>query len=388
MTRTPESTALPVQFLTPAGELAPNASAREYASEIADLSEDSLKLMYRDMAVTRAFDQECTNLQRQGQLALWVPSLGQEAAQVGSARAAAPQDEIFPAYREHAVARIRGVSLLDVVKQFRGVSHGGWNPRDPKHQNFHLYTLVIGSQALHATGFALGQVLDALREQGNTTLDAGAPGVATGRATVVYFGDGATSQGDVSEAMVFAASYQTPQLFFVQNNRWAISVPIERQSRTPLHLRARGFGLNSEQIDGNDILASYAVSKRMLDSARTGGGPQFIEALTYRIGAHTTSDDPTKYREDAELRDWLQRDPLTRFETYLRHEGITDSFFDDVAAEGAALAHEIRDGVLHMPVPEPASMFAHVYSDEHPLMREQSEWFGRYEASFEQGVTE
>src|SRR3712207_5312396 len=171
----------------------------------------------------------------------------------------------------------------------RGTTHGGWNPEDA---NFHLYTLVIGSQALHATGYAMGVKFDGAYGTGDP---------ATDTAVMVYFGDGATSQGDVSEALVFAASYQTPQVFFLQNNHWAISVPVDRQSRTPLYQRPAGFGIPGIQIDGNDVLASYAVTAHSLDAARTGGGPRFIEALTYRIGAHTTSDDPTKYRDNEEM---------------------------------------------------------------------------------------
>ena len=378
----------PVQFLTVDGEFAPNESAAEFASELEALDHEQLREMYRDMALTRAFDTECTNLQRQGQLALWVPSVGQEAAQVGSARATAPQDHIFPAYREHAVARIRGVDFLSIVAQFRGVTHGGWDVTDPANGNFHLYTLVIGSQALHATGYAMGQVLDATKRAGSNSLEPGEEARETGDATMVYFGDGATSQGDVNEAMIFAASYQTPQVFFLQNNKWAISVSVKRQSRTPIYRRAAGFGLKSIQIDGNDVLASYAVTKRLLDNARAGGGPGFIEALTYRIGAHTTSDDPTRYRENAELDEWMAKDPIIRFEKYLRNQGVDQAFFDSVTEEGAQLGLYIRDGVLHMPVPTADAMFAHVYSEPHPVMDAQAKWLERYESSFEQGGVE
>lgn len=388
MTFATESDPQPVQFLTVDGEFAPNDAAAPFAAELEALDHEQLREMYRDMALTRAFDTECTNLQRQGQLALWVPSVGQEAAQVGSGRAAAPQDHIFPAYREHAIARIRGVDFLNVVAQFRGVTHGGWDVTDPANGNFHLYTLVIGSQALHATGYAMGQVLDATKRAGSTSLEPGEAARETGDATIVYFGDGATSQGDVSEAMIFAASYQTPQVFFVQNNKWAISVSVTRQSRTPIYRRAAGFGLSSIQIDGNDVLASYAVTKRLLDNARSGGGPAFIEALTYRIGAHTTSDDPTRYRENAELEEWMAKDPIIRFEKYLRSQGVDQAFFDSVAEEGAQLSLYIRDGVLHMPVPTADAMFAHVYSEEHPVMDAQAKWLERYESSFEQGGVE
>ncbi|PIJ05094.1 pyruvate dehydrogenase (acetyl-transferring) E1 component subunit alpha, partial [Leucobacter sp. OLES1] len=337
----------PIRFLDEDGRFAPSETAAEYAAELESVSDDELRQWYTDMVATRAFDTECTHLQRQGQLALWVPSVGQEGCQVGIARASEPQDHIFPAYREHAIARIRGVGFLQVAAQFRGLTHGGWDVTDPANGNFHLYTLVLGAQTQHATGNALGQLLDAKRRAGVTSMDAGEEATETGEATLVFYGDGTTSQGDANEAMIFAASYQTPEVFVVQNNRWAISVPVERQSRTPLYRRALGFGLRAVQIDGNDPLAAYAVGRRYLREARTGGGPGYIEALTYRIGAHTTSDDPTRYREDAELAAWQQRDPIERFERYLRDLGlIDDAFVAQTAAEADAEAKRVRDAIL------------------------------------------
>ncbi|MBK0418698.1 pyruvate dehydrogenase (acetyl-transferring) E1 component subunit alpha [Leucobacter sp. CSA1] len=372
----------PIRFLDDEGGYAPSATAAEYAAELDGIGAEEFKQWYRDMVATRAFDTECTHLQRQGQLALWVPSVGQEGCQVGLGRAAEPQDHIFPAYREHAIARIRGVGFLNVAAQFRGLTHGGWDVTDPANGNFHLYTLVLGAQTQHATGFALSQVLDAKRRAGDTALDAGEAGTATGEATMVFYGDGTTSQGDANEALIFAASYQTPEVFVVQNNGWAISVPVARQSRTPLYRRALGFGLRSVQIDGNDPLAAYAVGRRFLRLAREGHGPGYIEALTYRIGAHTTSDDPTRYRENAELEAWQRRDPIARLEGHLRSLGVEDAFFEEVRAEADAEAKRVRDAILHLPVPEPDSMFAHVYSEPHPRIEEQREWLDRYESSF------
>lgn len=372
----------PIRFLDDAGRYAPSGTAAEFAEELAGVGIDEFKQWYRDMVHTRAFDTECTHLQRQGQLALWVPSVGQEGCQVGLGRAAEPQDHIFPAYREHAIARIRGVGFLDVARQFRGLTHGGWDVTDPAHGNFHLYTLVLGAQTQHATGYALGQLLDAKRRAGDTSMDAGEPGTATGEATMVFYGDGTTSQGDANEAMIFAASYQTPEVFVVQNNRWAISVPVARQSRTPLYRRALGFGLRAVQIDGNDPLAAYAVGRRFLREAREGGGPGYIEALTYRIGAHTTSDDPTRYREAGELEQWQQRDPIARLEAHLRGQGVEDAFFAEVAEAAASEAMAVRDAILSVPAPEADSMFEHVYSEPHPRIEEQREWLDRYESSF------
>jgi len=262
----------------------------------------------------------------------------------------------------------------------RGLSHGGWVPSETG--NFHLYTLVIGSQALHATGYAMGIALDRL-------LDVSNGGAAAPRdpekdaAVLVYFGDGASSQGDVSEAFTFAASYQTPQVFFLQNNHWAISVPVERQSRTPLYLRGEGFGIPSVQIDGNDVLAGYAVTSANLLSARSGDGPRLIEALTYRMGAHTTSDDPTKYRENEEVAYWGARDPIARYEAYLRGQGVGDDFFAQVAEEAEDVAADARARTVLLQDPPTTKIFEHVYSDPHPLVDAQRDWLAAYEASFD-----
>ncbi len=363
-----------VQLLAPDGTFAPSASAEEFLPYFQRLTEADHRKFYRDMVVIRRFDTEATNLQRQGQLALWVPSHGQEGAQVGSAHAAKPQDHIFPAYREHAVGMIRGVDVLNMIRVLRGVTHGGWNPNDPAFGNFHIYTLVIGSQALHATGYGMGITFDGATATGNPDTD---------QAVIVYFGDGATSQGDVSEALVFAASYQTPQVFFVQNNHWAISVPVSTQSRVPLYQRGVGFGVPGVQVDGNDVFASYAVTAKQMDDARSGKGPSLIEAHTYRIGAHTSSDDPTKYRTDAELESWIARDPIARLEAYLRAQGAPGSFFQEIHDEAADFAADIRKRTVEIQNPEPASMFEHVYSEPHPLMTEQKEWLAAYDASFE-----
>lgn len=363
-----------LQLLTPDGKLVRDDRTSEYLPWIEKLPESRLLDFYRQMAVIRRFDTEAGNLQRQGQLALWIPSIGQEGAQVGSGYASAPQDHIFPAYREHVVGRIRGLDPMRLIEMLRGLSHGGWVPSETG--NFHLYTLVIGSQALHATGYAMGIGLDKLRAGGG-------PDPETDAAVLVYFGDGASSQGDVSEAMIFAASYQTPQVFFLQNNHWAISVPVERQSRTPLYLRGTGFGIPSIQIDGNDVLASYAVTSQGLLDARSGLGPRFIEALTYRMGAHTSSDDPTKYRDSDEVAYWGARDPIARYEIFLRSQGVGDDFFAEVVQEGEDLAADVRARTKTLQDPPTTKIFEHVYSDAHPLVDAQRDWLAAYEASFE-----
>lgn len=361
-----------VQLLDSAGNLVRDDRTSEYLPWVEKLPDDRLKDFHRQMVVMRRFDTEAGNLQRQGQLALWIPSVGQEAAQVGSAYAAKPQDHLFPAYREHVVGRIRGLDLIKLIEMLRGLSHGGWDPATTG--NFHLYTLVIGSQTLHATGLAMGMQLDGSTATGNPDTDG---------AVIVYFGDGASSQGDVSEALVFAASYQTPQVFFLQNNHWAISVPVTKQSRTPLYLRASGFGIPGIQIDGNDVLASYAVTAASLEAARRGDGPTLIEALTYRIGAHTSSDDPTKYRDDSELDFWRENDPIERYEKFLRLRGEGDEFFAEVATEADDLAADIRKRTNELQDPTAEKMFRNVYSEPHPLIDQERAWLEAYEQSFE-----
>lgn len=368
-------TAPTVQLLTPEGELRPSAEAEPYLPLIEALDDATLERFYRDMAISRRIDLACANLQRQGQLALWVPSHGQEAAQVGSAHAARPQDHLFPSYREHIVGIIRGLDPVRILALLRGATLGGWNPEE--NGNFHLYTLVLASQTLHATGYAMGMQFDGASGTGDPETDA---------AVIVYYGDGATSQGDASEALVFASSYQTPQVFFIQNNQWAISVPVSRQSRSPLAGRGHGFGMPGVRIDGNDVLASYAVTRQSLDEARGGHGPSLIEAVTYRMGAHTTADDPTKYRTDGEVEYWAARDPLTRYRTWLEGRGASAAFFVDVDAEAAEAAADLRRRALDLPAPTREKIFAHVYSEPHPLMGEQSTWLHDYESSFEGGA--
>lgn len=364
-----------VRVLEADGSFAPSDAAQRYLPLIDALSDAELEQFYRDMVAIRAIDTQATNLQRQGQLALWPPSRGQEAAQVGSAHAARRQDTIFPSYREHVVTRIRGVDPLDIIRLMRGTSHGGWDPTDPKNGNTRIYTLVLGSQTLHAAGYGMGLAFDGKTGSGDPERD---------EAVVVYYGDGASSQGDVHEAMVFAASYDAPVLFFLQNNHWAISVPVETQSRVPLARRGTGYGIPSERVDGNDVLASYAVSRMLLDEARAGLGPRAIEAVTYRMGAHTTSDDPTKYRGSDEEQLWARRDPIARMRAFLLGRGASESFFDGVDAEAADAAEDLRARTVQLAAPEREKVFQHVYSEPHPLIDEQRAWLDAYEASFEQ----
>ncbi|MDR5699349.1 thiamine pyrophosphate-dependent dehydrogenase E1 component subunit alpha [Agromyces aerolatus] len=370
-----EFSAPTLQLLTHEGELRPTPEAEQFLPVVEALADAELEQFYRDMTISRRIDVAGANLQRQGQLALWVPSHGQEAAQVGSARAARPQDHIFPSYREHIVGMIRGLDPVKILTLLRGATLGGWDPAE--NGNFHLYTLVLASQTLHATGYAMGLTFDGATATGHPETDA---------AVLVYYGDGATSQGDASEALVFASSYQTPQVFFVQNNQWAISVPVARQSRSPLALRGTGFGMPGLRIDGNDVLVSYAVSRVALEEARSGLGPSLIEAVTYRMGAHTTADDPTKYRTREEESYWAERDPITRYRTWLEGRGASAAFFDEVEQEAQDVAADLRRRALEAPAPAREKMFEHVYAETHPLMHDQYAWLDAFERGLDGGA--
>ena len=335
----------PVQLLTPEGE---RIASADYESS---LGGDEIFGFYRDMAIVRRICNEATSLQRQGQLALWAPVLGQEAAQIGCGRALEPSDFTFPSYREHGVAWCRGVPPEDMLRIFRAVTNGGWDPQRYRHN---VPTVVLGNQALHAVGYAMGVQRDGAEE-----------------AVMTFFGDGASSQGDVLESFVWASSFNAPIVFFCQNNQWAISEPSSLQTKIPLYHRAQGFGFPGVRVDGNDVLAVYEVTKRALEHARAGAGPTLIEAFTYRMGAHTTSDDPTRYRIDAEVEIWKHRDPIERVKSLLVHEfKVKAVAFDEVAREADAIALKLREDVLAMDRPDPLSMFDHAYAAPHPLVEE------------------
>jgi pyruvate dehydrogenase E1 component alpha subunit len=351
-----------VQLLTPEGERV------EHPDYPLELSADEVKGLYRDLVIVRRIDTEAIALQRQGELGIWASLLGQEAAQVGSGRALGPRDMAFPTYREHGVAWCRGLDPTKLFELFRGVSHGGW---DPAEHNFHMYTIVIGAQALHATGYAMGIQRDGLVGE-------------DGEAAIVYFGDGATSQGDVNEAFVFSSVFNAPVVFFCQNNQWAISEPLERQSRVPLYQRASGFGFPGIRVDGNDVFACLAVTRKAMQAAREGQGPTFIEAFTYRMGAHTTTDDPTRYRLAAELEAWKLKDPVERVKAYLVRTGAADqAFFEAIDAEAADVGRGVRQACLAMPDPEPLAIFENVYSEPNALLAAEREQFAAYLDSFE-----
>jgi pyruvate dehydrogenase E1 component alpha subunit len=337
-----------IQLLTPEGERI------RHPDYPLDLSAEEIQGLYRDLVLVRRMDTEAVALQRQGELGIWASLLGQEAAQVGSGRALSPQDMAFPSYREHGVAWCRGLDPVKLLELFRGVSHGGW---DPAEHNFHLYTIVIGSQTLHATGYAMGVQRD------------GAVGDSTsenrGEAVIAYFGDGATSQGDVNEAFIWSSVSNAPVVFFCQNNQWAIS------------------GFPGVRVDGNDVLACLAVTRAALKAAREGQGPTLIEAFTYRMGAHTTTDDPTRYRMAAELEAWKLRDPIERVKAYLLRSGAADTaFVEQVDAEAAKLGAWLREACRAMPDPAPLAAFEHVYAGANPILDAERDTYAAYLDSF------
>jgi len=358
----------PVQLLTPDGARVEHPDYR-YDGGLAEVA-----ALYRDMVLVRRIDTEAFALQRHGELGLWPPALGQEAAQVGSARALRPQDYAFPTYREHGVAWCRGVDPIGLFGIYRGVElGGGWDPAD---HNLALTQIIIGAQALHATGYAMGLMFDHAVASGDPDRDA---------AVISYFGDGATSQGDVNEALDWATVHQAPVVFFCQNNQYAISVPLARQIAVPVAQRADGFGLPGVRVDGNDVMAVHAVTQKALQRARDGEGPTLIEAVTYRMGAHTTSDDPTRYRDAAEVEQWRAKDPIDRLRKYLEQNGQPLSFFQDLDAEAEALGERLRRECAALAEPDLADLFDQVLVDTPPELEQQRaeyvEWRDALEGS-------
>jgi len=348
------------RLLTPDGE---RIADPELDRWVADVDAAALRGLYRDMVLLRRIDTEGVALQRQGQLALWPPCQGQEATQIGTARALRADDFAFPSYRETGVVYARGGKPSDFVLAWRGEEHSTY---DPYELNTATQQIIIGAQALHAVGYAMGIQRD-----------------GTDQVSVAYFGDGASSQGDVNEAMVFASSFGAPVVFVCTNNQWAISEPVTVQAKFPIAGRAPGFGIPSMRIDGNDVLACLAAMRWAIDNARRGNGPAFIEAVTYRMGPHTTSDDPTRYRDKEEVEKWRRRDPISRVEALLRTQGEFDeAFVASVEADADALADSVREAAMTATTRAPITVLDDVYAEPHSGIDEQREWFGAYLGGF------
>jgi 2-oxoisovalerate dehydrogenase E1 component alpha subunit len=326
------------------------------AEHSANVSDTDLRMLYRMMVICQRLDQEGLNLQRQGELGLWGQFAGHEAAQVGAALALAPTDWIFPYYRDFAMAVCRGINPAEIMTIYRGLTHGAW---DPYQFRFAPFIIPVGTQVPHAVGFALGCKLD--HEQ---------------TAVLVGFGEGATSTGDWHEAMNFAGVFQIPVIFFCENNQWAISVPMHKQVAGRIADRAAGYGFPGVRIDGTDVLTVYTVVRAAAERAREGGGPYLVEALTYRTQAHTTSDDPSRYRSDADSGPWKDKDPVQRAAARLAARGaLDDAFTAEVSEEADRRALEMRQQLQSAPVPHPARVFDLVFANPpRALLQEKSEF--------------
>ncbi len=335
--------------------IAPDGTATAEDRYRRDLPPEILAWLYENLVVTRDLDCEFVNLQRQGELALYAACRGQEAAQVGAAASLRKTDWLFPQYRELGAFLVRGIAPAQMAAVWRGTWHGGL---DFIGKCCAPVAIPIATHALHAVGAAM-----AAQRLGEDSV------------TVAFLGDGATSEGDAHEAMNLAAVAKAPCVFYVQNNQWAISVPVNRQHAGPsIAARAVGYGMPGIIVDGNDVLACYAVMAEAAARARDGDGPTLIEAVTYRMGPHTTSDDPSRYRSVHEVQEWAARDPISRYRTYLERTGVwTERLEQRVTARSARLRTELRTAVIDTPDPDPGQLFDHVYAEITPALAAQKQ---------------
>lgn len=334
-------------------DVAPEGCLGESLDHELVLTRDQLRDLYRLMALSRRVDRQAINLTRQGALGVFASSLGQEAAQVAAVFALEESDWLFPSYRDTLATFARGVDIVEILALFQGSWHCGF---DPMHHRVAPLTTPVATQALHATGLAMAALI---RRD---------PIVA-----LTFFGDGAASEGDAHEAMNMAAVYAAPVVFVVQNNQYAISVPIHLQTRaSAIALRAAGYGMPGIRVDGNDALSVYGAVRTAVERARGGGGPTLVEAVTYRLEAHTTADDTSRYRSEEEVAAWRERDPVARLLSLLREGGIADdAYLADVDAEGEAIAARMRDSLFGAAAGDPTEMFDHVYATPTPQLQAQ-----------------
>jgi 2-oxoisovalerate dehydrogenase E1 component alpha subunit len=317
--------------------------------------DEVLLALHRKMVLARRFDTQATALTRQGRLAVYPSARGQEAGEVGAVLALRPQDWLFPTYRDTMAVVCRGVDPVEVLSLLRGDWHCGY---DPYEYRVAPQCTPLATNTLHAVGLA-----HAAKLKGEDTV------------ALVMLGDGATSEGDTHAALNFAAVWQGPVVFFVQNNGYAISVPLSKQTAAPsLAHKGIGYGVPAMLIDGNDVAAVYAAVQRAVTSAAEGSGPTLIESLTYRIEAHTNADDATRYRRQDEVEEWLARDPLVRIRQHLIARGLLDepavaALEAEAEAEAAALRQRMNTDTVH----DPGDLFRHVYAEQTPALRGQQQ---------------
>ncbi|MEZ0580944.1 pyruvate dehydrogenase (acetyl-transferring) E1 component subunit alpha [Nocardioides sp. MH1] len=335
----------PVRLVDPSGTAVTGATVP---------ADDALLTAYAALVVARRLNDQASALVRQGRLAVYPSSHGQEACQVAAALVLGPEDWLFPTYRDTAAIVARGVDPVEVLVLLKGDWHSGY---DPVATRVAPQATPLATQLLHAVGVA-----HAARLKGEQTV------------VLALCGDGATSEGDFHEALNFAAVFRAPVVFFVQNNEYAISVPLARQTAAPsIAHKGVGYGVPGERVDGNDVAALLTVLGAAVDRARAGEGPQLVEAHTYRMQAHTNADDASRYREDAEVAAWVERDPLTRLEAYLRARGaLTDELATSYSEAAEAVAAHTRDGLNRDVEPRPDDLFAHVYAERTPQLAEQA----------------
>jgi pyruvate dehydrogenase E1 component alpha subunit len=322
------------------------------------LDTETLDKFYRTMVLTRLFDDKALKLQRQGRMLTFGSCLGQEASQIGSAFAMKPEDWFFPAFREHGVQIARGIPMKLLYIYWMGSEDA--NMTVPL-KNFPV-AIPVATQILHAVGAAWASKL---RKQDI--------------ASVVYFGDGATSEGDFHEGMNFAGVFKTPTVFICQNNQYAISLPREKQTASKtLAQKALAYGFEGIQVDGNDVLAVYSASKAALEKARSGGGPTLIECFTYRLGAHTTSDDPSRYRKKDEEEEWRKKDPVKRLQIYLEKKGIWSKNYEEKTIKEAS--EEIEKAVEEAEAysPDASNIFKYVFAEMTSNLKEQMDELSDY----------
>jgi pyruvate dehydrogenase E1 component alpha subunit len=301
------------------------------------------------MVLGRRLDERMVRLQRQGRIGTFAPIKGQEASQIGSAFTLRPVDWMVPSFRETAAMIWRGWPIEKLLLFFAGHVEGG---RPEPEQHDLPITIPVATQLPHAVGLAY-----AAQYRGDDVV------------VMAYFGDGATSEGDFHEAMNFAGVWHVPVVFVCQNNQWAISVPLKKQTQSrTIAQKALAYGLPGIQVDGNDVLAVYAAAREAVDRARAGDGPTLIECVTYRLGVHTTADDPTKYRSAEEVAMWEQKDPLTRFRAYLETRDLLEAGLETEIDEEIAAAVQRFESTAP---PDPSTMFDHVYADLPPDLQAQ-----------------